>query len=239
MNQSEPRTVVVTGGTRGIGAAIARAFADEKAELIITGTSSIAPQGCTARYHALELTDPASVAQFCEFLAALPVVDVLINNAGINVIKPLEEMTTEDFARVGLVNTTGPFALARAVAPRMKQRRSGHIINIASIWSVATKPRRSAYSAAKAGLAGLTRALAAELGPDGILVNTVSPGFTLTDLTAQSLGPEEIRAIGAQIPLGRMASPDEIASVVSFLASPKNTYITGQNIVADGGFTIV
>jgi len=239
MKSVASRTVVVTGGTKGIGAAIAQAFADEGCAVIVTGTSPTAPKVAPGTYHPLDLTDRDSVASFSDFLAHLPAVDVLVNNAGINVIKPVEEMSDDDFARVAQVNTSGPFALIRAVTPGMKRRRAGHIINIASIWSVVTKAKRSAYSAAKSATAGMTRALAAELGAHGILVNTVSPGFTLTDLTARSLNQEEQKLISAQIPLGRMASPEEIAQVVLWVASTQNTYLTGQNIVADGGFSII
>ena len=233
------RLVVITGGTRGIGAAIAQAFASAGADVIVTGTSVLAPAGVTGRYYQLDFTDADSVANFSHYLHTLPVVDVLINNAGVNVIKTLDELSVEEFDRVNQVNARGPFILARAVAPGMRKRRAGSIVNIASIWSVAAKEKRSAYCSAKSGVAGLTRALAAELGPYGILVNAVSPGFTLTELTEQSLSDEEMLEIAARIPLGRMAKPDEIAQVVLFLASPQNSFMTGQNLIVDGGFTII
>jgi 3-oxoacyl-[acyl-carrier protein] reductase len=112
-------------------------------------------------------------------------------------------------------------------------------VNVASIWSVITKPGRALYTAAKAGLAGLTRTLAVELAPHGVLVNALSPGFTRTELTASTLAPEEIAALSAQVPARRFAEPAEIAQVALFLASPANTYLTGQNIIVDGGFTCV
>jgi 3-oxoacyl-[acyl-carrier protein] reductase len=145
----------------------------------------------------------------------------------------------EEFDRVAAVNYRGPFLLSRAAAPVMARGGGGRIVNVASIWSVATKAKRSAYSAAKTGLVGLTRALAVELAPAGILVNALSPGFTLTEMTARSLHAEEMTAITAQIPLQRMARTEEIAEVALFLASARNSYLTGQNIVVDGGFTLV
>lgn len=119
----------------------------------------------------------------------------------------------------------------------MKKQKSGRIVNIASIWSVITKPGRSLYCGAKAGLAGFSRAMATDLARHGILVNAVSPGFTMTDLTRSTLSPREIAHLAKQVPMGRMAQPSEIAELVFFLGSPKNTYITGQNILIDGGFT--
>lgn len=233
------QTVLITGGTRGIGAAFAEAFHAAGAEVIVTGTGPSAPADTRFKYYQLDFTDSATTTAFCEAIRDLPRLDVLINNAGINIIKPLEELTPEEFDRVADVSYRGPFILAKTLLPALRKSGNGRIVNVASIWSVATKAKRSAYSAAKAGLAGLTRALAAELAPQGILVNAVSPGFTLTDLTARSLKSEEKAAITAQIPLGRMAEPKEMAEVVLFLASRRNSYLTGQNIVVDGGFTIV
>jgi len=125
------------------------------------------------------------------------------------------------------------------VSRLMKKLNYGRIINIASIWSVISKPGRSIYSATKAGLVGMTKAAAAELGDWGILVNSVSPGFTMTELTKKSLSGSEIKDLSAQIPLKRFALPEEISKLVLFLASDLNGYITGQNIVIDGGFVNV
>jgi 3-oxoacyl-[acyl-carrier protein] reductase len=137
------------------------------------------------------------------------------------------------------INLRAPLLLSQAVAAGMRERGWGRIVNVASIWSVITKPGRAMYTAAKAGLAGLTRTLAVELAPSGVLVNTVSPGFTRTELTAATLSPQDAASLAGQVPAGRFAEPAEIAQVVLFLASPANTYLTGQNIVVDGGFTCV
>lgn len=233
------QTVLITGGTRGIGAAFADAFNRAGAQVIVTGTGAPPPTDVRGEYRQLDLCDVASTEAFCDWLRALPRLDALINNAGINIIKPLELLTPAEFDQVAAVNCRGPFLLTRAALPAMRRGGGGRVVNVASIWSVATKAKRSAYGAAKTGLVGLTRALAVELAPDGILVNALSPGFTLTDLTARSLKPDEMAALTAQIPMQRMALPAEIAHAALFLASSQNTYLTGQNLVVDGGFTIV
>lgn len=234
--------VVITGGTRGIGRALAEAFHAAGAQVVVTGTSPVPPTPPTrlvGEYQPLDLTDAGSTERFCSYLASQDRVDVLVNNAGINIIKALEELTPDEFDRVARVSYHGPFHLSRAVAPVMRRQGGGRIVNLSSIWSVATKAKRTAYSAAKTGLVGLTRAMAVELAPARILVNALSPGFTLTELTARSLSAEEQTAIAAQIPLQRMAQPEEIAKAALFLASHHNTYMTGQNLVVDGGFTLV
>ena len=233
--------VLLTGATRGIGAAMAAAFAGPDTQLILTGTrpDPAWTAGDNRRYVAVDFSDPEALRRFTAFVAGLDRLDVCVNNAGINIIKPLADVTEEDYDRLQAVDCRAPYLIAKAAAGVMRRRRSGRIVNIASIWSAVTKPGRSLYSTAKTALTGMTRALAAELAPDNILVNCVSPGFTLTDLTRQSLSPGEIEAISRGIPMARMAEPEEIARIVRFLCSEENTYLTGQNIVVDGGFSIV
>jgi 3-oxoacyl-[acyl-carrier protein] reductase len=240
------RIVLVTGATRGIGAAMADVFSDHDVDLILTGTKpeEIAELNKAnesgRRYVVLDLADRKSLKSFLSFIARLERLDVCINNAGINIIKPVDEVSETELDRLTDIDYRAPYLISQAAARVMKRGGcGGWILNVASIWGVITKPGRSLYSAAKAGLVGMTRALATDLAPDRILVNSISPGFTLTDLTRQSLSDEEIHALSSQIPLGRMAEPEEIARVAAFLCSPQNTYITGQNIVVDGGFTNV
>lgn len=241
------QVVVVTGGTRGIGQAIATAFLEAGARVIATGTSTddVAQRNArrdrpdTLHYDAVDLGDLASIEAFCARLRELPRVDALINNAGINQIATLSDIRMHDLERLMRIDLHAPFMLAQAVAGGMRSRRYGRIVNIASIWSVITKPGRAMYTAAKSGLAGFTRTLAVECAPDSVLVNTVSPGFTRTDLTAATNSPEEIERMAAQVPAQRLAEPSEIAAVIRFLAGPENTYLTGQNIVVDGGYSIV
>lgn len=245
MKKSDKRVVIVTGATRGIGAAIAQEFWRQGAHVIITGTNqkeiNRLKQNVVERQTHVhtDFLDPQSLDTFRHYINSLKRLDVCVNNAGINIIKNLKQVTSEDFSKVIAVDLWAPYFIAQTAAQVMRRNRCGWIINIGSIWSVITKKGRSTYSSAKAGLSGMTRALATELADDGILVNCVSPGFVLTDLTRQSLSPVEIRALEKQIPLGRFADPDEIARLVAFLGGKQNTYITGQNIVVDGGFSNV
>jgi 3-oxoacyl-[acyl-carrier protein] reductase len=245
MNDFKDMTVVVTGSTRGIGRAIAECLVARGAQVMGTGTRDTqARMGGEAKLEGviwkdLDVADPKTLSVFVDELSQLGPIHGLVNNAGINCIKPIAEVSDEDYADVLSVNLHAPYMLCKAVGTQMAERGSGSILNIASIWSVVSKPQRTLYTTAKAGLAGLTRALAVELGPAGILVNTLSPGFTLTDLTRQSLSDEEMEALCGQIPLRKMADPEDIARAAAFLVGPDNRYITGQNLVADGGFTIV
>jgi 3-oxoacyl-[acyl-carrier protein] reductase len=242
---SGSRVVLVTGGTRGIGAAIAEEFWKQGAHVIITGTHQaevevLNREGCMRKqYVHADFLDPLSLKNLIEYMSRLDRLDVCVNNAGINIIKPVEQVTTDDFDRITTVNYRAPYLLSQAAAKVMRPQCRGWIVNIASIWSLVAKRGRTLYSAAKSGLAGMTRALATDLASDGILVNCVSPGFVLTDLTRQSLSPSEIQELAQQVPLGRFADPAEIARLLVFLGSEQNTYITGQNIVIDGGFTNV
>ena len=233
--------ILVTGASRGIGRSIAGRLLAEGARVIGTSTRALSATEALpgVEYVAVDFADSSQLETFARFVAELPRLDACINNAGINRIKPLAEVTTPDFEVLMRVDLEAPFALCRAAAGVMTRCGGGRIVNVASIWSVVTKANRSLYSTAKTGLVGLTRALAAGLGAAGILVNSVSPGFVLTDLTRQSLSTEEIAQLSSQIPCRRMADPSEIAELVAFLAGPRNTYITGQNLVIDGGFTIV
>jgi 3-oxoacyl-[acyl-carrier protein] reductase len=165
-------------------------------------------------------------------------VDILVNDAGVNKIAPLEAVTDENLQEALQVNLVAPFRLARDLAPLMAKRGYGRIVNISSIWSVVSKGGRLPYSMSKSGLSGLTRTLAVEVAQFNVLVNGVAPGFVNTELTSQNNSEQDLAAIRAMIPAGRLAEPEEIAEIVSFLCSAKNSYITGQTIVVDGGFSI-
>jgi 3-oxoacyl-[acyl-carrier protein] reductase len=221
-----PRRALVTGGRRGIGAAIVTEF--ERC-----GIAVLAPPR-----EELDLSDASSVERY---LAGRrqenEPVDILVNNAGINVINALEDIAQDSWLSMLQVNLSAPFRLAQALAPGMRKRGWGRIINISSIFGIVTRQQRAAYSATKAALAGLTRTLAVELGRDNVLVNCVAPGYVETELTRQNNSSEELERIANTIPLGRLAQPREIAKLVSFLCGEDNTYITGQVLIADGGFT--
>jgi 3-oxoacyl-[acyl-carrier protein] reductase len=223
MESSSKRTALVTGGGRGIGAAIAT-------ELTARGVAVLAPTR-----QELDLANPDSIERFLSRHAESGVhVDILINNAGINFISPMEKISRETWLQTFQVNLHAPFRLIQALAPGMKERRWGRIVNISSIFSMVTKEQRAAYSAVKSGLNGLTRTLAVELGPSNVLVNGVGPGYVETELTRQNNSPEDLKRIANSIPLGRLAQPAEIAKFVAFPCSDDNTYVTGQLLLIDG-----
>lgn len=240
------KTVLITGGTRGIGKSIAEVFEKAGASLILTGTK---PGGIdkfnqeygnsNRFYHTLDFSSPESVDSFLSDLDDYKSIDVCINNAGINIIEEFIETKTTDFDVLMDINLKGPYLLNKYCAKRMKENLSGRIVNICSIWSEITRPGRSLYTMAKNALHGLTQTMAVELAQYNIMVNSVSPGFTLTDLTKLTNTKEELMSIEEKIPARRMALPEEIANVVVFLSSDQNSYLTGQNIVVDGGYVIV
>ena len=216
-------TALVTGASRGMGAAIAQ-------RLITDGYQVLTPTRAE-----MDLESDASIDNY---LASIDKnIDIIVNDAGINRIASLENISAEDIQDTLQVNLIAPFHLIQAITPFMKERKFGRIVNISSIWTMVSKPGRASYTMSKMAINGLTRALAVELAPHNILVNAVAPGFVLTDLTRQNNTKEELKKISTSIPIQRIASPDEIAPVVAFLCSEQNTYITGQVIFVDGGFT--
>ncbi len=217
------KTALITGASRGIGNAIARLFLEQGARLL------------TPTRQELDLSYNDSVDRYCTQLDRQ--VDIIVNNAGINVLAAADEFTDIELAEMLQVNLVAPMRLVRSLSPGMAQRGYGRIVNISSIWSGVSKPRRFLYSTTKAGVNGMTRALAVELALSGVLVNAVAPGFVNTELTKQNNSEEAISQILASIPVGRLAEPKEIAEVVAFLSSQRNNYITGQTIFVDGGFT--
>jgi 3-oxoacyl-[acyl-carrier protein] reductase len=237
MKPLKGRTALVTGGTRGIGAAIAARLKADGARVIITGTRPAqAPRGLELR--AVDFSDRGATQAFAEEAAGLGV-DILVNNAGINKIAPFAEIATEDFDCIQDVNLRAAFLLCRAVLPHMRKKGWGRIVNVTSIFATISKERRGAYSASKFALDGMTAALAAEAAADGVLANCVAPGFIDTDLTRRVLGPKGMAEMAARIPARRLGKPAEIAAFVAWLASPENTYISGQQLVIDGGFSRV
>ena len=219
---NEAKTALITGASRGIGAAIAARLQNE-------GVQVLSPSS-----KALDLASTISIDAYLSQLT--DPVDILVNNAGINRLGSIDEISGKDFEEVIQVNLLGHFRLTQGLVKSMKARRYGRIVNISSIWSFVSRERRVTYSAAKAGLNGLTRALALELAPYHILVNAVAPGYINTELTKKNNTSEALERIAEDIPLGRLGEPSEIAECVAFLCSPKNSYMTGQVIVLDGGY---
>ena len=238
MSDLSHKTALVTGGTRGIGRAIALRLLADGAAVTVTGSKpdGHAPEGCA--YLGADLADPAQIEALAAKVTALAP-DILVNNAGINKISPFAEIDPGDFARIHQVNVVAPFRLIQAVLPGMKSRLWGRIVTVSSIWGKISKEQRASYSASKFAVDGMTAALSAEVAQEGILVNCVAPGFIDTELTRTTLGEEGMARLAAQVPCRRLGQPEEIAAFVAWLAGTENTYLTGQNIAIDGGFTRV
>lgn len=239
------KTVLITGGTRGIGKAIADYLYECGATLLLTGTrqeqvDQLNAEGDPRRtYLQVDFSDAQSLERFTARLKEYERIDVCVNNAGINIVQDFCEVPQEDYDKVYQINVAAPYKILKAVVPMMKRNGYGRVVNIASIWSVINRPGRSSYAVSKNAVVGLTKSLAVEFAKDNVLVNAVSPGFTLTELTATTNTPEQIAELSAKVPANRMAQPKEIATVVAFLCSSLNSYLTGQNIVVDGGYTII
>ena len=243
------KTVLITGATRGIGKAIADLLYESGANLILTGTKDseinllnedIKAKGVlNKRFIQADFSDEISIKKFLLYLNKIEIIDICINNAGVNKVNYFEDTSIEDFNWIQKINLELPYRIMKVVGPKMLKNNYGRIVNIASIWSVITRPGRSLYTTSKNALVGLSKTLSVEWASNNVLVNTVSPGFTLTELTKKTNTAEQLEEIENKIPAKRMAEPVEIARVVAFLCSDQNTYLTGQNIAVDGGFTNV
>ncbi len=227
------RSVLVTGGNRGIGLAIARAFADAGDQVAITYRSGEPPAGFLAVR--CDITDPEQVEQaYKEIEAQQGPVEVLVANAGVTKDQLLMRMTEDDFASVLDTNLTGTFRVVKRANRGMLRAKKGRVVLISSVVGLLGSAGQANYAASKAGLVGFARSLARELGSRNITFNVVAPGFVDTDMT-RALSDEQREAIVAQVPLGRYARPEEIAAAVRFLASDDASYITGAVIPVDGG----
>jgi 3-oxoacyl-[acyl-carrier protein] reductase len=227
------RSVLVTGGNRGIGLAIARAFAAQGDAVAVTYRSGEPPEGLFGVR--ADVTDDASLdAAFDQVVDHQGPVEVLVANAGITRDTLLLRMTDEDFTNVLDTNLTGSFRVIRRAAKGMLRMRRGRIVLISSVVGLMGSPGQVNYAASKAGLVGMARSIARELGSRGITANVVTPGFVETDMTA-ALDEDRRKEILASVPLQRYASVDEVAGVVTFLASDAAAYITGAVIPVDGG----
>jgi NAD(P)-dependent dehydrogenase (short-subunit alcohol dehydrogenase family) len=229
---------LVTGGTRGIGLAIAEKLHENGTTVVVTGTREDSHISENFLYKAVNFLDHERTNDFIDEVREMNI-DILINNAGINKISKIEDIDPNDFDRIQQVNVRVPFLLCQAVIPGMKKKSWGRIVNISSIFGKVSKEHRGSYSASKFALDGMTAALAAEVAKYGILANCISPGIIDTELTRTILGEKGMEKIISRIPIGRLGKADEIAVFVVWLASPENTYISGQNIAIDGGFTRV
>jgi beta-ketoacyl ACP reductase len=227
------RSVLVTGGNRGIGLAIARAFVAQGDRVAVTHRGSGAPEGLLGVE--CDVTDTAAVdAAFTRVEAEHGPVEVLISNAGTTEDTLLLRMSEEQFTRVLDANLTGAYRVAKRAAGKMLRARQGRIVFVSSVVALTGSAGQVNYAASKAGLIGFARSLARELGSRNITANVVSPGFVETEMTAGL--PEARRAqIVGQVPLGRYATVEEVAGVVTFLASDAAAYVTGAVVPVDGG----
>ena len=240
--QFEGQVALVTGASRGIGRAIAKALADKGVKVIGTATSESGAQGITealaaqgGKGIALNVNDAQAVdAAIDAIVKERGALHILVNNAGITRDNLAMRMKDEDWDAVHDTNLKAVFRTSRAVMRTMMKQRYGRIINITSVVGASGNPGQANYAAAKAGVAGMTRALARELGSRNITVNCVAPGFIATDMT-EVLPEAQKTALLSQIPLGRLGAPEEIAEAVAFLASPQAGYITGTTLHVNGG----
>ena len=227
------RSVLVTGGNRGIGRAIAEAFLAQGDKVAVTTRNGGAPEG--ALDVRCDITDQAAVdAAFAQIEEAHGPVEILVANAGVTKDTLVLRMSEDDWSSVIDTNLTGSFRVVKRAAKGMLKLRRGRIIFISSVVGLLGSAGQVNYAASKAGLVGMARSLARELGSRSITANVVAPGFVETDMTAV-LTEDQQKKIKDQVPLGRYASPDEIASVVSWLASDGAAYVTGAVIPVDGG----
>lgn len=217
------RKALITGASKGIGLEIAKLFKSNNIQVV------------TPSHEELDLASNASVDKYLASLDSP--IEILVNNAGINPLGEIKDLTDKNIEEVLKVNLVSPIRLISGILPKMILNKYGRILNISSVWSVVSKPGRGIYAASKSGLNALTRTLSVEVSKYNILVNSISPGFVNTELTRKNNTEDDIKALVGKIPIGRLAEVSEIAELALFLCSDKNTYLTGQNIIIDGGYT--
>ena len=242
------KTAVVTGGSRGIGKAIALHFAAQGANVAIlyagntaaaqTAEEELLALGVRAKAYQCDVSDFESCKTICKQITQeLGPVDILVNNAGIVRDKLVPLMKEDDFDAVLATNLKGAFNMTKNLYSNFIRKKSGRIINISSVWGVCGASCEVHYSAAKAAVAGMTKALAKEVGPSGITVNCIAPGVIRTPML-ESFSEEELEQLAQQTPMGRLGTGDDIAALAVFLASSQAGFVTGQVICADGGFAL-
>ncbi len=231
------KTVLITGGVRGIGLAIAKAFQAKNYRVVVT-YSKDEKSALAAKEAGFEVykADVSKETDVLFVFSKLQTLDVLVNNAGVSLIKQIQDVSLAEFEQVFAVNMGGAFLCAREAAKLMIAQKRGLIVNVSSVWGEVGGSCESVYSASKAALLGFTKALAKELGYSGVRVNAVSPGVIQTRMNAHFSG-EEMSALQEEIPLGRIGEASDIASAVMFLE--ENEYITGVDLPVNGGFSIV
>lgn len=242
------QVALITGASRGFGFEIAKAYAQAGALVLLNGrhpetleaaAARIAADGGQAGIAPFDVADTRGAAEAVRTIAQKHgKLDILVNNAGINIRKPLAEYRLDDWRQVLDTNLTGAFVLAREAGLLMAARGHGRIINIGSILSVVGRATIPAYTASKHGIAGLTKALAAELGPKGVTCNAIAPGYFTTEINESLLkNPDFVAFVSGRTPLKRWGKPEELAGAALFLAAPAASYVNGHVLVVDGGMT--
>ena len=245
----DDKVALITGGSRGLGKAMARALAEAGATVAICSRSAdqvrdVAQElaeatGQTCRGYPCDVTDPAQVEGLvAQVLDTFGHIDILVNNAGINIRGPIEELSLEEFQQVQDINVKGVWLMCRAVARHMKARRYGRVINIGSVLSIISLPDRTPYASSKGAVLQMTRTLALEWAPHNITVNAMLPGPFATEMNLPLLNdPERYQAFVNMIPMHRWGELDEIGGLALFLASDASSFVTGAGITIDGGWT--
>lgn len=244
------KKALISGGSKGIGAAIAKVFAERGADVAIVGrdkkglanvAETIRKIGCDC----LPIEADFSTTEGPQYaakqaLSHFGTIDILVNNAGITYVEPLQEISIEHWDEIQAVNVRAPFILSKALVSKMKEQRSGKIINISSQAGVVALDAHAAYAASKGGLNMLTKVMAAEFGPYNIQCNAVAPTVILTEMGEKVWGsPAKGDPMKSKIPLGRFGQPVEVADLVLYLASPASDLVTGEVILIDGGYTVI
>ncbi len=241
------QVAIVTGGASGLGLATAKKFVENNIRTIIIGrnkenlTTVAAELGELCSYKVFDLGQLKAIPQLvADITEEFGQIDILVNNAGINQKKPFTEVTDEDFQQVIHTNVTAVFALSREVVKTMLIHKSGCVINISSMAAQYGIPYVIAYTAAKTGIEGMTKAMAVELSPEGIRVNCVAPGFIATNMSAKALDndPQRKQKVLSRTPMGKLGEPDDVAEAILYLASDAAKYLTGVILPVDGGNSI-
>ncbi len=242
------KIILITGSTRGIGKKLSEELLNLGAFLLLTGTNEFEVEKLNEeaefknekkKYFCVDFTKEDSLNIFLNEIAKIEKIDCLVNNAAINILNSIEYINKSDWEQMISVNLTAPLLITNLVANKMKINNYGRIVNIGSIFGNISKEKRVCYTSTKYGLHGISVGTSVDLAKNNILVNTLSPGFVMTDLTKKNLNTTEINELKSKIPIGRFAETFEITKPILFLLSSYNTYLTGQNIIIDGGFTNV